>query len=90
MAKVFALISEFLATFMLVLSILITNGNVIFVGVTLAGLLALTEKVSGGHINPAVSIAMYWKKKYSLSDMLIYCAFQIAGAITSVYVFNLF
>jgi len=88
MVKVFALISEYLATFLLVLSILITNGNVLFVGATLAGLLALTEKVSGGYVNPAVSIAMYFKKKYSLSEMLAYCAVQIAGAVTSVYVFN--
>ena len=75
---------------MLVLSILVTNGNVVFVGVTLAGLLALTEKVSGGHLNPAISLAMYWKKKYSLSDILMYIVLQIAGAITSVYVYNLF
>ena len=89
MAKATALVSEFLATFMLVLSILITNGNIFFVGVTFAGLLALTGKVSGGHLNPAVSIAMYWKKKYSLNDILLYIVSQVAGAIASVYVFNL-
>ena len=89
MAKVTALLSEFLGTFMLILSILITNGNIVFVGVTFAGLLALTGKVSGGHLNPAVSIAMYWKKKYSINDILLYIVSQIAGGIASVYVFNL-
>ena len=90
MAKVFALVSEYLATFLLVLSILITNGNVVFVGVTLAGLLALTERVSGGYINPAVSVAMYIKSKISLLEMILFSLFQIGGAITSVYIFKLF
>jgi glycerol uptake facilitator-like aquaporin len=74
MIKLFSLISEFFATFLLVLSILITNGNVLFVGVTFMGLLVLTGKVSGGHLNPAVSLAMYTKKKYSLTNILMYIA----------------
>jgi glycerol uptake facilitator-like aquaporin len=89
MVKILPLISEFSATFLLVLSILITNGNVLFVGITFMGLLILTGKVSGGHLNPAVSIAMYAKKKYSLMNTLIYIAFQIAGGLTSVYVYNM-
>jgi aquaporin Z len=89
MVKILPLISEFSATFLLVLSILITNGNVLFVGITFMGLLVLTEKVSGGHLNPAVSIAMYAKKKYSLSTIFIYIASQIAGGLLSVHVYNM-
>jgi len=89
MVKILPLISEFSATFLLVLSILITNGNVLFVGITFMGLLILTEKVSGGHLNPAVSLAMYAKKKYSLMNILMYIASQIAGGLMSVYVYNI-
>lgn len=37
--------------------------------------------VSGCHINPAVSLAMYLDKRMSLKDMAGYMAFQIIGAI---------
>lgn len=89
MVKILPLISEFSATFLLVLSILITNGNVLFVGITFMGLLILTEKVSGGHLNPAVSLAMYAKKKYSLTNILMYIASQIGGGLLSVYIYNM-
>jgi glycerol uptake facilitator-like aquaporin len=88
MTKLFSLVSEFFATFLLVLSILITNGNVLFVGVTFMGLLLLTGKVSGGHLNPAVSLAMYAKRKYPLSTILLYIASQLLGGVLSVYVYN--
>ena len=38
-------------------------------------------KISGSHINPAVSFAMYLEKKISLKEFFLYCLWQILGSI---------
>jgi aquaporin Z len=46
----------------------------------LAGLYAFGE-VSGGHFNPAVSLAMYLDKRLSSNDLIAYWVVQFAGGI---------
>jgi aquaporin Z len=46
----------------------------------LAGLYAFGE-VSGGHYNPAVSIAMFLDGRLALSDLIGYVVAQLAGAV---------
>ena len=83
------LVAEFLGTLLLVLSILASGGNALFVGLTLAVVIYFTGSTSGGHINPAVSFAMYLRKRMSLEDLLSYSVAQLAGAASSVYVFKM-
>lgn len=40
----------------------------------------LSLNISGGHLNPAVSLAMVVFKKFPLKDMLLYWVAQVAGA----------
>ena len=47
-----------------------------------AGLYAFGE-VSGGHYNPAVSLAMFLDGRISLVDLVGYWVFQFAGAIAA-------
>jgi glycerol uptake facilitator-like aquaporin len=41
----------------------------------------VTTPVSGGHLNPAVSLFYYSRKVLSLSEFLLYSASQIAGGV---------
>ena len=60
-----------------------------FVGVALAfGLTVLTMcyaigHISGGHLNPAVSVGLFVGKRFPASDLLPYIAAQVAGAIVA-------
>ena len=83
------LIAEFLGTLLLVLSILASGGNALFVGLTLAVIIFFAAKTSGGHVNPAVSLAMYLRKKMSMNDLVGYIAAQLLGGATSVYLFKM-
>lgn len=44
--------------------------------------------VSGCHINPAVTLAMWIRKKISAGDMLAYMVAQCAGAFLAVFAFG--
>ncbi len=46
----------------------------------MAGLYAFAE-ISGGHFNPAVSLAMFLDRRLSVLDLVAYWLFQIAGAV---------
>ena len=81
-------IAEFLGTLLLLSVILASGGHFAAVGTALAIGLYLTASISGGHINPAVSLAMYVNKKLSMMDLFYYMAAQFAGGVTSVYLFN--
>jgi aquaporin Z len=60
-----------------------------FIGVALAfGLTVLTMcyaigHISGGHLNPAVSVGLFVGKRFPASDLLPYIAAQFAGAIVA-------
>ena len=82
------LIAEFLGTLLFVLSILASGGNPLFIGLTLAVIIFFAAKTSGGHGNPAVSLAMYLRKRLSMKDLVGYIFAQLLGAATSVYLFK--
>jgi aquaporin Z len=82
------LITEFLGTLLFVLSILASGGNPLFIGLTLSVVIFFAAKTSGGHVNPAVSLAMYLRKRLSMNDLVGYIAAQLLGAATSVYLFK--
>jgi glycerol uptake facilitator-like aquaporin len=85
-----ALLAEFLGTFLLVLSILASGGNAYAIGGTLAVVILLIGKLSGGHVNPAVSAAMYAKGSLSLNEFAAYAVSQVAGGVASLYAYRVF
>uniref|UniRef100_A0A6C0D684 Major intrinsic protein n=1 Tax=viral metagenome TaxID=1070528 RepID=A0A6C0D684_9ZZZZ len=87
MKTVLPLLSEYFGTFLFVLSVL-SLSNPIFVGVFFIIALHLTKPVSGGLMNPALSVVMYLKNKLGLQEMFTYIAIQIAAAISAFYVFK--
>lgn len=81
------LFAEFLGTFLLLISILAT-GNALIIGLTLALVIFLVGGLSGAHVNPAVSLAMFVNGSLSTAELVGYAVVQLAGAITAVYVFK--
>jgi aquaporin Z len=87
MAAFTAYLAEFLGTFLLLISILAT-GNALIIGLTLALIIFLVGGLSGGHVNPAVSLAMFINGSLSVMDLVAYVIVQLAGGAAAVYIFN--
>jgi aquaporin Z len=83
------IVSEFLGAFLLILSILAT-GNAFVIGATLAVIILLIGGVSGAHVNPAVSVAMYLKGALSLTELAAYSTAQIVGGASALYAYKSF
>ena len=80
-------LAEFLGTLFFVYVILAT-GNPLAIGAALALVILLTSRISGGHINPAVSIVMASSGKISSSDLMPYIAAQILGGLAALEIFK--
>jgi aquaporin Z len=50
----------------------------------------LIGATSGGHVNPAVSLAMYVKGALSLNELVMYVASQALGGVAAVYAYRSF
>ena len=78
---------EFLgATFFIY--IILATGNPLAIGAALTLVLILTTSVSGGHINPAVTIAMAAAGKIQTSEVVPYCLAQILGGLVALEVYK--
>lgn len=80
-------IVEFFGTILFVYVILAT-GNALAIGATLALLILLMGSISGGHVNPAVSIAMAAAGKLPTTDLVPYCIAQILGALVALEIYK--
>ena len=87
--SILPLVGEFLGTFLFVLSILVT-GNPLMIGLTLALIVYILSDISGGHVNPAVSLAYFLKGDLSAAKFITYTLVQFVGATFSLYTFNSF
>jgi aquaporin Z len=82
------LFAEFLGTFALLLSIFFT-ANWLLIGLTLALVIYAIGGISGAHVNPAVTFAMYMKGTLSMNEFLSYSAVQLLGAFAALYAYKL-
>jgi glycerol uptake facilitator-like aquaporin len=96
--KIAAIVAEFLGTGILTLLVLSvqrsTIGVAFFVaiaaGLTLAVLMFAIGSVSGAHVNPAITIAMWTARKVSTITAIVYVAVQLLGAWAAYYLYTYF
>jgi glycerol uptake facilitator-like aquaporin len=91
------LIAEGLGTFLLTLAVLVSLNNRSFpiptplVAATTLGLMVLViGKVSGCHINPAVTTALAFLRKITPTEAALYIFVQIIGALSANIIANIF
>ena len=88
------LLTEFIGTFFLVLTVglTVTAGSQfvpIAYGMSLMIMVYMGEHISGGHYNPAVSLAATIRGALPAGDFLPYVAVQIGAAAAAAFVVNL-
>ena len=71
---------EFIGALILIFMIIVTK-NPLMIGLTLTTIIIIGEKISGGHFNPAVSVAMYYLGKLNIDDLLPYIVAHICGGL---------
>lgn len=80
---------EFLGTTLFVYVILAT-GNALAIGATLALIMLIIGGISGGYVNPAVSIVMASAGKLPTVDLVPYCIAQILGGLVALEIYKRF
>ena len=68
--------------------VIFATGNPLAIGASLALAILVTSNISGGHINPAVTIAMASAGKLPIDEVLPYCLAQIMGGLTALQVYK--
>lgn len=78
---------EFIGTF-LFLSVIIITGNPIAIAIALLAMIYFSGNISGGHLNPAVSVMSYMNGGIDLTNMMLYISSQVLGALAAYYFYT--
>ena len=78
-------VTEFIGTFFLVLTVGLAGGPnpALAIGSVLMVMIYAGGHISGAHYNPAVTLAVYIRRRISASDALFYMGSQILGALVA-------
>jgi aquaporin Z len=80
-------LAEFLgATFFIY--VILATGNPLAIGAALTLAILLTSKISGGHLNPAVSITMASAGLLPANDLIPYIAAQAFGGLVALELYK--
>lgn len=78
---------EFLGTLLFIYIILATE-NPIAIAAAWCVIILLIRDVSGGYINPAVSIVMASAGKLPIDELIPYCVSQILGGLAALEIYK--
>lgn len=81
-------IAELLGTMLFVL-IIGLSGDALTIGIALAILVYVTGPLSGGHLNPAVTLSLAVAKKITWSEATKYWVWQLIGGLLGALVYRL-
>ena len=84
MKTVLPLLGEYLGTFLLTL-VFLSSTNPLFIGTIYAVILFLLFPISGGLLNPALSIAQYFNGKLGYRETILYIIIEIIASVSSYY-----
>jgi glycerol uptake facilitator-like aquaporin len=79
--------AEFLGTFILVSAILFA-GQPLYIAAGFLAAITIAGPISGGHLNPAVSLSMLMGGELNSGLFAQYVVAQLAGALTAFMVFK--
>ena len=82
-------VAEYIGAFFFVLAIFASMGNPLLMGAALALVLFLIIGISGGHVNPAVSLAMYMNGMLKPMDLFSYVFAQLLGGASAYYAYKM-
>lgn len=77
----YAFAFEMIGTAFLLIAINWSNGDIFTVCLTLFSMIVLGGPVSGGHFNPAVTLAVYFRQSYEDGDYLVNILYTVAMII---------
>lgn len=80
-------LAEFFGT-MFFIYVILATGNPIAIGASLALVIMLASQISGGHMNPAVSVVMASAGKISTAELIPYCISQIMGGLVALELYK--
>jgi aquaporin Z len=81
-------VAEFLGSLFFIYIILAT-GSAYAIGAALALVILLTSSISGGHMNPAVTLTMTAAGKLPMSKTLYYIAAQVLGGLAALAIYEM-
>jgi glycerol uptake facilitator-like aquaporin len=80
-------LAEFIgATFFIY--VILATGNPLAIGAALALVILLTNKISGGYLNPAVTITLASAGKLPTAEIIPYCLAQIFGGLVALELYK--
>lgn len=82
-------LAEYLGTFFFILAIFSSGGNPLIIGGALALAVFLIGGISGGHVNPAVSLAMFMNNSLSMEKFVGYVVAQLLGGASAYYTYRM-
>lgn len=78
---------EFLGS-LLFIYVFLATGNPLAIGASLALVMLLTKGISGGYINPAVTISMAAAGQISTNQIIPYCLAQLFGGLVALELYK--
>lgn len=82
-------LAEYLGAFFFILAIFLSGGNPLIIGCALVVVIYLIAGMSGGHVNPAVSLAMYMNGALKPMELLSYMVAQLLGGASAYYAYKM-
>jgi glycerol uptake facilitator-like aquaporin len=78
---------EFIGTLIFTYVVLAT-GNPLAIGATFALIKLLTQNLTAGYLNPAITITLASAGMIPTTDVLVYCLVQVFGALVALEIFK--
>jgi aquaporin Z len=82
-------IAEYFGAFFFILAIFASGGNPLIIGASLALVIFLIAGVSGGHVNPAVSLSMFMDGSLKPFELFSYVFAQLLGGVSAYYAYSM-
>lgn len=80
-------VAEYLGAFFFILAIFASGGNPLIIGAALALVIFLIAGMSGGHVNPAVSLSMFMNGSLKPAELFSYVFAQLLGGVSAYYAY---